>query len=107
MRIFVLMAWGWCAVPALAQADGPAPDARQLGITEAMLDYCAKAYPSSTVKFQYQVTRLTKGTSAESLSNVRSIEPYRRAHEAEADFIGKVDPRNAKKVCSKPLVAKK
>jgi hypothetical protein len=104
MGFIALLACCGLAWPALTQADGQTPDARVLGITEAMLDFCAKAYPSSAVKFQYQITRLTQGASAETLAKVRSSEEYRRAHDAEDDFVGKVDPHNAKRVCSKPLV---
>jgi hypothetical protein len=107
MGFIALLACCGLAWPALAQADPHTPDARALGITEAMLDYCSKAYPSSAVKFQYQITRLTQGASAETLAKVRGSEEYRRARDAEGDFVGKVDPRNAKRVCSKPLVAGK
>ena len=93
--------------PTLAQPDGKAPDARALGVTEAMLDYCAKAYPASAEKYQFQIKRLTQGASQETLAKVRSSEQYRRAHDAEGDFVSKVDPRNAKRACSKPLVARK
>jgi hypothetical protein len=107
MGFIALLACCGLAWPALAQADPQTPDARALGITEAMLDYCAKAYPSSAVKFQYQITRLTQGASAETLAKVRGSKEYHRAHDAEGDFVGKVDPHNAKRVCSKPLVAPK
>jgi hypothetical protein len=104
------IAWLACcglAWPAFTQADGQTPDPQALGIAEAMLDYCAKAYPESAVKFQFQIKRLTGGVSAEALAKVRNSEPYRRAHDAESDFVGKVDPHNAKRVCSKPLAARK
>jgi hypothetical protein len=95
------------AAPSLAAPDGQAPDARTLGVTEAMLDYCTKAYPASADKFQFQIKRLIQGASQETLAKVRSSEQYRRAHDAEVDFVSKVDPRNAKRTCSKPLVAHK
>jgi len=107
MGFIALLACCGLAWSARTQADGQTPDPQALGIAEAMLDYCAKAYPSSAVKFQYQITRLTQGLSAETLAKVRSSEEYRRARDAEGDFVGKVDPRNAKRVCSKPLLAGK
>jgi hypothetical protein len=107
-RILALAACCWCAaVPTPAQAESPGLDSRALGVAEAMLDYCAKAYPSSAVKFQYEITRLTRGASAETVARVRDSEPYRLVHDAEGDFISKVDPHNAKKVCTRPLVARK
>jgi hypothetical protein len=107
-RILALAACSWCAAtPTLAQAEGPGPDPRALAVAEAMLEYCAKAYPTSAVKFQYEITRLTRGASAETLAKERDSEPYRRVRDAEGDFISKVDPHNAKKVCTRPLVARK
>jgi hypothetical protein len=105
--ILALAACSWCVAPTVAQAEGQGPDPRALGTTEAMLDYCTKAFPSSAVKYQYQITRLTRGASAETLAKVRNSEPYGRARGAEEDFISKVDPRNAKRACSKPLIARK
>ena len=107
-RVLALVAcYGYAVAPTVALADGQGPDPKALGVTEALLDYCAKAYPESAVKFQYEITRLTHGASAETLAAVRSSEPYRRAHDAESDFVSKVDPRNAKRTCSRPLVARK
>lgn len=107
-RVLALVACtGYAGAPTLALADVQGPDPKELGVTEALLDYCAKAYPESAVKFQYEITRLTQGASAQALARVRSSEPYRRAHDAESDFVSKVDPRNAKRTCSKPLVARK
>jgi hypothetical protein len=93
--------------PTLSEADGQAPDPRALGIAEVMLDYCAKAYPSSAEMHQSQVKRLTEGVSEEALAKVRNSELYRRAHDAEGDFVSKIDPRNAKRACSKIPVAGK
>jgi hypothetical protein len=102
-----LLACCGLAWPMLTRADGLAPDPQALGIADAMLDYCAKAYPESAVKFQFQLKRLTGGASAAALAQARNSESYRRAHDAEVDFIGKIDPRNAKRACSKPVVARK
>jgi hypothetical protein len=93
--------------PTLGRAQAQAPDPHALGIAEAMLDYCAKAYPSSAERFQSQVKKLTEGVSAEALAKVRSSESYRQAHDAEGDFVGRIDPRNAKRACSKSPAAKK
>jgi hypothetical protein len=107
MGFIALLACCGLAWPMLTRADGLAPDAHALGIADAMLDYCAKAYPESAVKFQFQIKRLTEGASSVALAQVRNSESYRRAHDAEVDFIGKIDPRNAKRACSKPLAANK
>jgi hypothetical protein len=107
MGFIALLACYGLAWPALTQADAQTPDPRALGIAEAMLDYCAKAYPESAVKHQLQVKRLTEGLSAEALAKVRNSEPYRRAHDAEGDFVSRIDPHNAKKACSTSLVPRK
>jgi len=102
-----LMACAWLAAPTLARADGQGLDARALGITEAILDYCTKAYPSSAEKLQFEVQRLTRGASPEALAKVRSSDEYHKAHDSERDFVAMVDPHNAKRICSKSLVAHK
>ena len=96
---------GW-VVPTLGQSATPAPDPRAIGIAEAMRDYCAKAYPASLPQQQFQVQRLINGLSAEALAQVRRSEPYRRARIAESEFVGKIDPHNAKRTCVKSLVKK-
>ena len=101
-RLRCLLALAACIgslAPTFGQADGQSPDPRALGIAEVMLDYCAKAYPSSAEKHQSEVKRLTEGVSAEALAKVRDSELYRRAHDAEGDFLAKIDPRNAKRAC--------
>jgi imidazolonepropionase-like amidohydrolase len=107
MGILALAACIGSLAPTLGQAQAQAPDPHALGIAEVMLDYCAKAYPSSAEKHQSQVKRLTEGVSAEALAKVRNSELYRRAHDAEGDFVSKIDPRNAKRACSKIPVAGK
>jgi hypothetical protein len=113
-RVFVRQRWiaalvacAGSVVPALVQADAWTPDARALGVSEAILGYCSKAYPSSTEKYQLQVARLTRGASPETLTKVRASDDYRRARAAEEDFVSQVDPHNAKHICAKSLAARK
>jgi len=91
------------AMPTLLWADDRIPDARALGVAEAILDYCTKAYPPSIEKFQFQVQRLTRGASVEALTKVRGSAAYQQARAAEEGFVGKVDPHNAKHICAKSL----
>ena len=95
--------WLALVVPALLRAETPAPDARQLAVTEAILDYCSRAYPESTEKFQFQVQRLTRGATPETLTKVRTSDDYQQARAAEERFISQVDPHNAKHICAKSL----
>lgn len=99
-----------CLGPALAQQAGtPAPgappsiNARQLGIAEAILDYCKKAYPSSNEKWEFEVSRLTRGANAKTLEEVRASDAYRQARAAEANFVAQIEAPNAKRVCAKSL----
>jgi hypothetical protein len=112
--VALLVACGGGLGPVLAQADPPAPgpsappviNARQLGIADAILEYCKKAYPSMNDKWEYEVKRLTRGASTETLQEVRSSDPYRQARTAEANFVAQIEPVNAKHVCSRSLTRK-
>jgi len=90
-----------------APADGQAPDARKLGVTEAILDYCSTSSPETADKYRFEVARQTRGASPETLKNVRASNEYRQARGMEEDFLGKVDPHNAKHICAKSLVPRK
>ena len=100
-----LLGCGALAGPVLAQADTPGPDARKLGVTESILDYCTKAYPSSADKIRYEIQLLTRGASPQALAKLRSSDEYRRARDAEDEFVKQVEPRNARRVCEKPPAA--
>lgn len=97
-----LLACGGLAGPVLVQADAPAPDARKLGVTESILDYCTKTDPSSADKIRYEIQLLTRGTSPQALAKVRGSDAYRRARDAEDEFVKQVEPRNARRICEKP-----
>ncbi len=98
-RSLILAVCCACFASARGFAASPGPDARALGVAEAMRDYCAKAYPASAAMHEMRVRRLIEGLSPVALARVRRSEPYRRAHAAEADFVGKIDPHNAKRAC--------
>jgi hypothetical protein len=102
-----LLACCAAAAPTLARADAKAPDARALGIAEAVLSYCAKVDPSSAAKVRERIKLLTAGASQGALSKVRNSDEYRRAHDSEDSFLGKVDPKNARRVCSGTVAAGK
>lgn len=110
--LIALVACGVLAAPLGARAeDAPQPEAkgpdpRALGVNEAILDYCTKAYPSSIETFQSQLQRLTRGASPETLAKVRDGDEYREARAAEEGFLSKVDPHNAKRICATSLAAR-
>jgi hypothetical protein len=107
MGLVALLACCGPAALTLDQADGQEPDARALGIAEAVSSYCAKADPSSAAKVRERIKRLTAGASPETLAKVRNSDEYRRAHDSEDNFLGIVDPKNAKRVCSGTVAAGK
>jgi hypothetical protein len=85
---------------AATASDGKAPDPRALAVTEALLDYCAKSDPPGAAKVQNRLKRLTQGASKEALAEARKSGEYQSAHDTEVDFIGKIDPHNAHRLCS-------
>lgn len=86
--------------PVWAQEAGPDPAA--LGMADALFSFCTKVAPADAEKFRQQVDTLSKDVSAQKLAEVRQSDAYRNAHKAVDDFAAKVDPHNAKLVCSNP-----
>ena len=107
MRYVVLLAWGLLLAPALVRADGPGPDARALGLAEAMLGYCTKTVPAVAAKQRERIERLTHGASRASLTELRKSREYRQAYDGETDFIAKVTEHNARRLCSESLARNK
>jgi hypothetical protein len=107
--LLALSAW---TIPALALDDSKAHpagapvaeqagivNARELGLADAVLEYCTKADPTSVDAVKARVNRVTHGASPRELAKVREGSGYVGARRAEADFLGKVDPRNAARIC--------
>jgi hypothetical protein len=44
--------------------------------------------------------QLEEGASKEAVAKARKSGEYRSAHDSEVDFISKIDPHNAHKLCS-------
>lgn len=84
-------------------AAAPAPNsvnARALGIAEALLEYCSKNDPAGAAKVRARLKQLVQGVSKEALAEARRSGEYRSAHDAESNFTGRVDARNATRLCS-------
>jgi hypothetical protein len=75
-------------------------NARALGIEEALLDYCAQNDPAGAAKVRARLKQVVQGASQQALAEARSSAEYRRAHDSEVDFISKIDPHNAHRLCS-------
>ena len=90
-----------------ASAASGGPDPAALGRAEAVLSYCTKAAPEQLAKPRDQVRELTRGASEQLLARLRRSEEYRKAQQAVQDFVAKVDPHNAERVCSRSAGAHK
>lgn len=76
------------------------PDARMLGTTEAILDYCAKVDPAGADAFHSRARMVAQGASEESLQKVRNSDDYRQARDTTEESLAKVDQDDAVKVCA-------
>ena len=103
-------AWlvGAClAVPLLASAQAPPPNAHVLGVAESVLNYCAPLDPAAGARMRTFIEQLVQGVSPQDLSAVRESDEYRKAFDSVTDFVGKVDAANAKRVCAESAPAPK
>jgi hypothetical protein len=103
VRAIALLACAWIAAPASVFAGAPAPDARQLGVTESLLTYCSRVDPPTAGAYRARIKQLVQGTSEETLVNVRNSDEYRQARASLDDFVSNVNERNAKRMCTNGL----
>ena len=90
-----------------ALADEPGPDAKTLGITEAVVSYCAKVDPKAASHYQERIKKVAQGAGEERLAKLRLTDEYQKAHASVDDFVDKIDERNSKKFCADPHEQKK
>lgn len=98
-----LLACAWIAAPASVFAGAPAPDARQLGVTESLLTYCSKVDPPTAGAYRARIKQLVQGTSEETLVKVRNSDEYQKARTSLDNFVSNVNERNAKRMCTNGL----
>jgi hypothetical protein len=82
-----------------------APDVHRLAVTEAALDYCRQAWPAALPAINERVRQLSQGISKGELNVLREGDDYLRAHASMEQFVARVDPRNARSVCTGPLIS--
>jgi hypothetical protein len=97
------LACAWLAFPALVWAEGPAPNAHVLGVAESVLNYCEPLDPAASARMRTIIGQLVQGVSQAQLDEVRESDEYRKAYDSVAEFVGKVDAPNAKRICSESL----
>ncbi len=88
------------ATTAAPQVKTPQINAQQLAVVERALEFCSPIDADSAKKLKEHVAALTKGASADALTQARSSEVYKAAYSAMDGFIGQIDPRNAKVACA-------
>jgi hypothetical protein len=106
MRWPALLLCGGLVAPTLTQAAAQAPDAHALGVTEAILSYCAKIDAPAAAEYGQRAKALAQGASEETLAKMRAGDEYQKAHQSAEDFVAKVDAHNAKRVCSESVASK-
>jgi hypothetical protein len=89
------------AIPAISAE--PAINAQILGLTESVLQYCAKVDPGAAEKLEEKIKRLVGGASDETVAKVRRSEQYRTAYSSATQFVSQVDDKNAPRVCADAL----
>jgi hypothetical protein len=103
MKLYQLVCVGAVLAAGVAQADQPAPNAQALGITEALVGFCAKMDPDAAGKLDQIVKQMLNGQSDQALADLRGSDEYKLGHDSVDDFVAKVDEHNAKKVCANSL----
>jgi hypothetical protein len=104
--------YGWLAcvglaLPPLAFADAPLPSAQALGVAESVINYCGPIDPAATDRLRQMIKQLVQGASEQRLAEVRKSDEYQKAYDSVVDFVGKIDPHNAKRFCSEAPVERK
>jgi hypothetical protein len=84
-------------------ADEPAPDAKSLAMTEAILDHCAKLDPAHASNYHKRVQLVAQGASEETLAKVRNTDDYQQTHDSAVESLAKVTEQDAKKACTQAL----
>lgn len=97
------LAFAWLAAPALVWGEAPPPNAHVLGVAESVLNYCEPVDPAASARMRTLIGQLVQGVTEQQLSEVRESDEYRKAYDSVSDFVGKVDPHNAKRICSESM----
>jgi hypothetical protein len=74
-------------------------NAQQLGVMDRAVEFCGPIDADSAKKLKDRIAQLTKGASADAVAQARSSDGYKEAYSTMGNFIGEIDPRNAKVAC--------
>ncbi len=103
MRCLVLLACGCLIAPVIASAGAVVPNARALGVAEAMLGFCAKADPSAVARQREWIKQLIGEADRKTVADMRHSAEYRHAYDSESGFVAKVESHNIHRLCSELL----
>ena len=103
MARIVSLGWMVAALAFAAGAQADEPDARALGMTEAILSYCAKVDPAAAEKYQQRLQLLSQDASEEALRTLRQSDEYRLGQDSMDESLARVDAQNARKACAGSL----
>lgn len=91
-------------VSSAAEAPSNPPlNPQNLGIMESILSYCGPVDAAAAAQLRAKIDEMLKGRSQEAIARARNSNAYRAGYDSINDFVGKVDKRNAERVCKEPL----
>jgi hypothetical protein len=76
------------------------------GRIEGALDFCSKADPQSSAKYQERKKVLVRGASDQEIAEARASEAYRGGYDAATDEMDKQPKDQVKKTCTAALEGK-
>jgi len=79
------------------------PDARALGVAEAMQAFCARVEPSVPSMYEGKIRRMVQGVGKQEIARVRLTDEYRQGHASADEFVAKIDEHNFGKACAETL----
>lgn len=94
------------ALQPVRAAQDAAIDARELGVAESLMSWCARVDPEGSAKIQARVNQMVAGRAPELLEETRQSEPYRSGYASVSAFTPQIDPHNTRKYCSESRLAR-
>jgi hypothetical protein len=94
----ILFLCGVVALPQLAMADQPSPQA--LGMVQAILNFCAEVDPHDAASFQAQWKVLSGGVPAQQLASIEDGSAYKQAYDLISGELGKTSKASAAGTCA-------
>lgn len=91
-------------IPQAALAEPSVTD-QSLGTSQATVDFCTQADPSTAAKYQEQMTQMVKDMSAEELAKLQGSDDYKDAYARTSTALSNIAKPDAIVACSRFLNA--